>query len=201
LSDEEILAPLPPAPEFHEPIEAVHERIANVVGKLTVPRDITIWHPAIDRLLQEDDKRRERQLAAHEEEEKERKLKTEIAERERQKQRERAIRKYVETIRLALSSSAACSNAHWLQRSNSSEALDLNSVMSPMSPSFDLQPPHKHQKMGIFPGSSMVEHSAVHYTVEHHKPLFWRRLATKLSPLVVPQLCPRSHKKPASNMT
>ena len=47
-----------------------------------------------------------------------------------------------------------------------------------------------YQKMGMFPGSSMVEHSAVNYTAEHHKPLFWRRLATKLSPLVVPQLCP-----------
>jgi hypothetical protein len=63
-SDEELLAPLPPAPEFREPIEAVRERIAKVVGKLIVPRDIVIWHPAIDRLLKEDDKRRERQLAA-----------------------------------------------------------------------------------------------------------------------------------------
>jgi hypothetical protein len=41
-----------------------------------------------------------------------------------------------------------------------------------------------------FPGSSMVEHSAVNCTAEHHKPLFWRRLATKLSLLLVPQLCP-----------
>src|SRR5262249_1167966 len=41
-----------------------------------------------------------------------------------------------------------------------------------------------------FPGSSMVEHSAVNYTAEHHKPQFWRPLAAKLSPLVVPQLCP-----------
>ena len=41
-----------------------------------------------------------------------------------------------------------------------------------------------------FPGSSTVEHSAVNCTAEHHKPLFWRRLATKLSPLIVPQLCP-----------
>jgi len=32
---------------------------------------------------------------------------------------------------------------------------------------------------------------AVNYTAEHHKPLFWRRLPTKLSPLVVPQLCPQ----------
>jgi hypothetical protein len=36
----------------------------------------------------------------------------------------------------------------------------------------------------------MVEHSAVNATVEHHKPLFWRRLATKPSSTVVPQLWP-----------
>src|SRR6267378_1094203 len=41
------------------------------------------------------------------------------------------------------------------------------------------------------PGSSTVERSVVNYTAEHHKPLFWRRLATKPSPLVVPQLCPQ----------
>ena len=34
------------------------------------------------------------------------------------------------------------------------------------------------------------KHSAVNYAAEHHKPLFWRRLATKLSPLVVRQFCP-----------
>src|SRR5580700_6988654 len=44
-SDEELLAPLPPLPEFPEPIEAVRGRIATVIGKLTVPRDIAIWHP------------------------------------------------------------------------------------------------------------------------------------------------------------
>ena len=31
----------------------------------------------------------------------------------------------------------------------------------------------------------MVEHSAVNCMAEHHKPLFWRRLANELSPLVV----------------
>src|SRR6266481_928554 len=60
---EDLLAPLPPPPEFHEPIEAVRERVAKVIGKLTVSRDIRIWHPSIDRLLKEDDKRRERQLS------------------------------------------------------------------------------------------------------------------------------------------
>jgi hypothetical protein len=43
--------------------------------------------------------------------------------------------------------------------------LDWDSVMSPMSPAYGLQPPHKHQKMGMIPGSSMVEHSAVNRRV------------------------------------
>ena len=47
-----------------------------------------------------------------------------------------------------------------------------------------------YHKIGMFPGSSTVERSAVNCTAEKHKPLFWRRLATKLSPLIVPQLCP-----------
>src|SRR6266851_1446543 len=47
-----------------------------------------------------------------------------------------------------------------------------------------------YHKIETFPGSSTVERSAVDCTAEHHKPLFWRRLATKLSPLIVPQLCP-----------
>jgi hypothetical protein len=58
---EELLGPLPPPPEFSEPIDAVRERIAKVVGKVTVPRDLRVWHPAIDRLLKEDETRREKQ--------------------------------------------------------------------------------------------------------------------------------------------
>src|SRR6266403_5716076 len=34
-----------------------------------------------------------------------------------------------------------------------------------MSPNSRLQPPRKHQKMEMFPGSSMVEHSAVNRRV------------------------------------
>ena len=37
--------------------------------------------------------------------------------------------------------------------------------MSPLSPAFGLQPPRKQMKMGMFPGSSMVEHSAVNRRV------------------------------------
>jgi hypothetical protein len=42
----------------------VSEHIAKAIGKKTVPRDIGTWHPAIDRLLKEDEKRREKQLVA-----------------------------------------------------------------------------------------------------------------------------------------
>jgi len=63
-SGEELLAALPQPPKFEEPIENVRERIAKTVGKLTVPREVRIWHPAIGRLLKEDDQRRERQCAS-----------------------------------------------------------------------------------------------------------------------------------------
>jgi len=63
-SEEELLAVLPPPPEFEESIERVRERIAKTVGKLTVPREVRLWHPAIDRLLKEDEQRRERHRAS-----------------------------------------------------------------------------------------------------------------------------------------
>jgi hypothetical protein len=62
--EEELLAALPPPPEFEEPIERVRERIAKTVGKVTVPREVRIWHPAVERLLKEDEQRRERQRAS-----------------------------------------------------------------------------------------------------------------------------------------
>jgi hypothetical protein len=57
---EELLGPLPPAPEFDTSLEAVRERIAKILGKVTVPRDVKVWHPAIQRLLAQDDARREK---------------------------------------------------------------------------------------------------------------------------------------------
>jgi hypothetical protein len=60
-SEGELLAALPPPPEFEEPVERVRERIAKTVGKLTVPREVRVWHPALDKLLKEDEQRRERQ--------------------------------------------------------------------------------------------------------------------------------------------
>jgi hypothetical protein len=63
-SDEELLGPLPPPPEFEEPIERVRERIAKTVGRVTVPREVRIWHPTVEKLLKEDEQRRERQRAS-----------------------------------------------------------------------------------------------------------------------------------------
>ena len=45
---------------FSAPIVAVRARIAEIVGQVTCPRSST-WHPTIDRLLKEDEKRREKQ--------------------------------------------------------------------------------------------------------------------------------------------
>lgn len=42
----------------------MRERIAKLIGNVSVRREVHDWHPAIDRLLKEDDKRRERQLAS-----------------------------------------------------------------------------------------------------------------------------------------
>jgi hypothetical protein len=58
---EELLGPLPPPPEFPEPIEVVQGRIAKVIGNVSVPREVRVWHPAIDRLLKEVETQREKQ--------------------------------------------------------------------------------------------------------------------------------------------
>ena len=64
LTEQELLDPLPSPPEFPEPIEEVRGRIAAVVGAVAVPRKVKRWHPAIDDLLQEDERRREQQRVA-----------------------------------------------------------------------------------------------------------------------------------------
>lgn len=61
--EEELRAPLPVPPEFTEPIEALRERIAKAIGKISVPHQVRVWHPAIDRLFKEDEERRQKQLA------------------------------------------------------------------------------------------------------------------------------------------
>ena len=52
-------------------------------------------------------------------------------------------------------------------------------------------PPYPQLRTTLpFPGDSTANHWAVNHTAENHKPLFWSRVATKLSLLIVPQLCP-----------
>jgi hypothetical protein len=61
-AEEDLLAPIGTSPEFSEPIETVRSRIAETVGQVAVTKKILTWHPTIDRLLKEDEKRREKQL-------------------------------------------------------------------------------------------------------------------------------------------
>lgn len=60
-SREELLGPLPPPPTFDTPLEAVRAQIARSIGEVKVPREVRVWHPAIQRLLREDEARRENQ--------------------------------------------------------------------------------------------------------------------------------------------
>jgi hypothetical protein len=63
-TDAEILAPLPDAPTFDEPIESVRARARKMIRKATVPRDFSRAHPAISAILKEDERRREKQLSS-----------------------------------------------------------------------------------------------------------------------------------------
>ena len=49
--------------QTYQMIETVRERIAETIGKVTVPKKVLAWHLVIDRLLKEDEKRREKQLS------------------------------------------------------------------------------------------------------------------------------------------
>ncbi len=59
--DAELLGPLPDPPQFREPIEELRDRVARRIGKVSVPREISVWATPIERLLAADDKRREKQ--------------------------------------------------------------------------------------------------------------------------------------------
>lgn len=61
-SKQEILGFVGAPPQFAEPIETVRARIAETVGHVAVPHKVRNWHPSIDRLLKEDEKRCEKQL-------------------------------------------------------------------------------------------------------------------------------------------
>lgn len=60
LTDEEVLGTLPPPPQFDPDLASLRERINKTIGKVTVPREVSYWHPAIQRLLKADDERREK---------------------------------------------------------------------------------------------------------------------------------------------
>jgi hypothetical protein len=61
-NEEEILGFVGTPPQFAESIETVRARIAETVDHVAVPHKVRHWHPTIDRLLKEDEKRREKQL-------------------------------------------------------------------------------------------------------------------------------------------
>jgi hypothetical protein len=52
---------IPAPPSFAEDIAEVTERVRKMVGRVTVPKTLTKLHPAIGRLLEEDERRREKQ--------------------------------------------------------------------------------------------------------------------------------------------
>jgi hypothetical protein len=64
LTNEEILGPLPNPPSFPEDIELVRDRVRKSIGKIPAAKVLTLKHPVIERLLAEDEARRQRQLKA-----------------------------------------------------------------------------------------------------------------------------------------
>ena len=63
-TNEELLGPLPAPPVFETTLESVRERIIKTIGKVTIAREVTTWHPAVARLLKNDDKLREKALTS-----------------------------------------------------------------------------------------------------------------------------------------
>jgi hypothetical protein len=64
VTEKDLLELVPAQPAFPEPLEAVRERIATVVGNVSAPQKVARWHPVIEELLVEDERRREQQRAA-----------------------------------------------------------------------------------------------------------------------------------------
>lgn len=64
MTDELIRKEIPPPPTFPEDIGDVAGRMRKMVGKVTVPKTLTKPHPAIARLLEEDQRRREKQASS-----------------------------------------------------------------------------------------------------------------------------------------
>ncbi len=64
LADELVGQEIPPPPSFAEGIAEVTGRVRKMVGKVTVPNTLATPHPAIGRLLEEDERRREKQATS-----------------------------------------------------------------------------------------------------------------------------------------
>lgn len=62
LTDEQILGPLPEPPSFPEDIALVRDRVRKLIGKVSVPKALMAKHPAIARLIEQDNIRRQKQL-------------------------------------------------------------------------------------------------------------------------------------------
>lgn len=63
-TNEEILGPLPELSSFPEDIALVRDRVRKIIGKVSVARALTALHPAIQRLIAEDEARRQRRANA-----------------------------------------------------------------------------------------------------------------------------------------
>ena len=68
-TEEDLLVPIGSPPEFSESIEAVQARIAETVGHISISHKVVTWHPAIDRLLKDDESistgRRNKEVRRH----------------------------------------------------------------------------------------------------------------------------------------
>ena len=64
MTDELIGKEIPPPPTFPEDIADVSGRVRKMVGKVSIPKTLTKPHPAIERLLKEDERRREKQASS-----------------------------------------------------------------------------------------------------------------------------------------
>jgi len=64
ISNEELLRPTGPAPEFAEDIAQTRERASKTIRKIKDQKTIFEPHRLIGRLLEEDNKRREKQQAS-----------------------------------------------------------------------------------------------------------------------------------------
>lgn len=61
---EELLGPIPPAPEFDESLEALRARIEAGIGRVQCPAKGGIWHVSLQRILKQDEARKQKVAAA-----------------------------------------------------------------------------------------------------------------------------------------